>query len=449
MEADSNSNEKKSLSEKIDQKLENSKLPGFLKNKITLALISFFVLIIVISVFGSVSSDESLIPTYKVKRGNFLVSLTESGELKAKRSLPVPAPRINSRNLKITYLVDEGTYVDSGTIVMKYDPTEMLQRLQEIESTLEIAMSDKKKLEANHKSAEAQMESDLKSAELSYELSKLNLEQMKFEADVKRKEAKLNHQKDELSYNKTKQDYESKKIIRRSEMAKMEIEIGQKESDVEKVRGDINALTVTAPSEGLIVYGTNWQNNGQKFSVGDQPWPGQVVITLPDLSSMESKTSVNEVDVSKIKAGQNVTIKLDAFQDSSYTGQISAVAKLGKKKSNDSNIKVFEVTVAINGISEILRPGMTTSNQIVINEIPDQLFVPLEALFEKGEESFVYVKNGSGFDEYEVIIGEKSEDYVVIKSGLEADSEVALRDPTLDIDNKENEQTVNIPNSEG
>jgi HlyD family secretion protein len=96
-------------------------------------------------------------------------------------------------------------------------------------------------------------------------------------------------------------------------------------------------LTLTAEAEGLVVYGTNWSNQGRKFQIGDQAWGGQSIINLPDLSIMESKTSVNEVDVSKIKVGQEVKIKLRCISGHNFHRKISDVAKLGKEK--DSQIK--------------------------------------------------------------------------------------------------------------
>ena len=167
--------------------------------------------------------------------------------------------------------------------------------------------------------------------------------------------------------------------------------------------------------------------------MGDTPWSGMTIVTIPDLSFMQSITYVNEVDVSKVRAGIEVLVKLDAFQDSTFKGIISSVASLGKIKDNNSSIKVFEIAVDIKSQSDILKPGMTTSNKIIINQIPNSIFIPHESIFEKDGKKIVYVKNGSGFDEREIELGEKSEDFVIVKSGLEDEEEIALRDPTIDL----------------
>ena len=427
----------KTYTDKVDERLEKLKLPRPFKNKYVLGGILLAVLVLV-AVLISTSGNYADIPTYKAKRDNFLVTITESGEIRAKKSLSIMAPRIRG-NLKIVYLIPEGTYVKPGDIVCKFDPSEAVTNLRDAESRLEIALSDRDKLVANQKATVAQTESQLKSAELSFELSKLKLDQVKFEAEAIQQQTKLEHEKNKLSYEQTKQEAESKKIINKSEMDKMNIEIKQRQGDLEKAQKDLEQLTLTAPAEGLVVYGVNWSNNGRKFAIGDTPWSGAQIITLPDLSAMESITNINEVDISKVKVGQKVIVKLDAFQDSSFTGEISNVASIGRNKDQESNIKVFEVLVSIEGRSDILKPGMTSSNKIIISEIPDKLSVPQEAVFEKNGKKIIYVKNGSGFDEHEAELGEKGEDYIVVNKGVEEGDEVALIDPTA----KPNESVEN------
>jgi len=421
------------LLDKLDKylaKFSKYKIPIWMLNRYGVAVLLLIIVVFWFFVIGGEADGKDEIPYYTAKKGNFLVSLTESGELIARNSISITAPRIRG-NLKIVYLVAEGKYVQAGDVVVKFDPTEALAKVEEEDAKLEISLSDKEKMLADHRSANAQMESQLKSAELSYELSKLNLEQMKFEAEVKQREAKLNHQKNELSYEQTKQEAASKKIIQNSELKKMDIEIKQKRNNLEDAKKDLDALTLTAPAEGLVVYSANWGNDGRKYAIGDTPWGGATIVTLPDLSSMQSLTTVNEVDVSKIKPGNKVIVKLDAFQDSTFYGKIGNVASLGKQKNNDANVKVFEIWVDLVGRSPILKPSMTTSNKIIMNEIPNVLFIPQEAVFDKNDKKIVYVKSGSSYDEVEVEIGEKSEDYVIIKKGISSGDKVLLRDPTI------------------
>lgn len=433
--------------DRFDQILKQSGLPSFLKYRSVWSVFVVILIVILISTVSTASADAMDVPTYTVKRDNFVSSITESGEIRAKSSQAIAAPRIRG-GLKIIYLVEEGTYVSEGDTVARFDPTEALNKLRDAESDLERTESEKAKLIANQRSAIAQMESQLRSSELSFELSKLNLEQMKFEAEAKQAEAKLQHEKNRLSFEQVKKEFESKKIIHQSERNEMDITIRQKQSELDKAQREVDMMTLVVPNKGLVVYGTNWANGQRKFAVGDTPWGGSTIIHLPDLSAMESITQVNEVDVSKVKVGQEVSVKLDAFQDSSFTGKIGNVASLGKDKEGDSQIKVFEISVDINERSDILKPGMTTSNKIIMNEIADVLFIPIEAVFERDGEKVVFVKHGSSFEPQKVELGEKGEDYIVVNSGVVAGDEVALLDPydqPEEVTGKKSENNVSLP----
>ncbi len=432
----------------LTDKVNSLNLPPVVKNKYFLIASAIIVVMIIIYSFTSFSTAPVLIPTYTVNEDDFLVTITESGEIRAKNSVPINAPRIRG-SLKIIYLAPEGEIVRPGDVLVKFDPTEAIAKVNEEQAKLDIALSEKKKLVANHASAVSKMKSQLESAEISFELSKLKLEQIKYEAEATQQEQRLQFQKDEISYKQIKKEYESMLSIHESEMAKVNKEIEQQRLELQEEERELNSLTITAKTPGLVVYSKNWSNNGRKYAVGDDCWRGANIITLPDLSVMESLTYVNEVDISKVKNHLNVEVRLDAFQDSTFIGNISQVASLGREKGDDSNLKVFEVVVSLSDSSDILKPGMTTRNKIIINKIPDVLFVPHESVFQTEGRQFVFLQNGSSFDRQEVTVGDKSEDFIIITSGLKQGDVIALRDPNeeLDLELQEENSNGNFPNS--
>lgn len=426
--------------------IDSLPIPSILKNKYFLISGSVVITLLIIYLVTSVSTTPILVPTYTVEKDNFLVTITESGEIRAKNSVPINAPRIRG-SLKIIALAPEGKIVAVGDTLVRFDATEADAKVIEEQAKLQILRSDKKKLLANHASAVGDMKSRLQSAEISFELSKLKLEQIKYEAEATQQEQRLQFQKDEISYKQTKKEFENLMSIHESEMLRMDKEIEQQILEVNEELRELDALTITAPAPGLVVYSINWRNNGRKWAVGDDCWRGASLITLPDLSIMESLTYVNEVDISKITDSLKVEVKLDAFQDSIFSGTVSQIASLGRQKGEDSNLKVFEVIVLISESSAILKPGMTTSNKIIINEIPDVLFVPHESIFQSEGKSFVFLQNGSSYDRQEVTVGEKSEDFIVITSGLKDGDVISLRDPEEELDAPSQSNNSNMPNS--
>ena len=166
---------------------------------------------------------------------------------------------------------------------------------------------------------------------------------------------------------------------------------------------------------------------GSKRKVGSSisPWDN-VVATLPDMSSMISKTYVNEIDVSKVKPGQHVEIVVDAFPEKSYTGTVTNVANIGEQLPN-ADAKVFEVLIEVDGSDPILRPSMTTGNKIITKTISDVTFIPLESV-QAGPDSipFVYLKNGT---RQVVVLGESNENNVVVEKGLTPGVQLYLNTP--------------------
>jgi hypothetical protein len=184
----------------------------------------------------------------------------------------------------------------------------------------------------------------------------------------------------------------------------------------------LSKFIINSPSEGMIIYKRD--RMGAKRKVGSSINPfDNVVATLPDMSSMISKTYVNEIDVSKVKAGQKV---VDAFPEKNYTGVVTSVANIGEQLPN-ADAKVFEVMIEVNESDPILRPSMTTGNKIITKTISDVTYIPLESV-QSGPDSipFVYMRNGT---KQIVVLGESNENNVVIEQGIEPGILVYLSTP--------------------
>ncbi|MEM9527456.1 MAG: HlyD family efflux transporter periplasmic adaptor subunit [Bacteroidota bacterium] len=184
-------------------------------------------------------------------------------------------------------------------------------------------------------------------------------------------------------------------------------------------------FTITAPKPGMLIYARSWQGKVQSGSQV-QAWD-PVVAELPDLTEMVSKTYVNEVDISRVRKGQEVNIQVDAFPENEYTGVVVQVANIGEELRNYDS-KVFEVTIQINESDSILRPAMTTGNEIITDVLEDKLFIPLEALY-KDSISYVFKEVDGRPVKQEVITAWMNEDEVVIAGGLSAGDRVFLTTP--------------------
>jgi len=150
------------------------------------------------------------------------------------------------------------------------------------------------------------------------------------------------------------------------------------------------------------------------------------IAEIPDLNSMISKTYVNEIEVSRIEAGQKVNINVDAFPEKSYSGTVIKIGNIGEVLPN-SDSKMFEVLIKAEGYDTELRPSMTTSNKIIIKTLDDVVFIPTECVVTGSDSiSYVYRKNGT---RQIVLLGDANDKNVIVKKGLKEGTQIYLSEP--------------------
>ena len=398
------------------------------EKKILFPIIGAALFIPLAAVFSPKSTNAA---TTDAKSGEFLVTITVSGEIRAAKSVTLASPGVwYGSDMQIVWLIAEGTSVKQGDVVARLDTTNIMKFLTDQQSQLNISLSDLAKLEADHKASTHTMEAELKNAEFQFELSKLSVERVRFEAEVQRKEKELQLKRDSIAVEQAKLKFETQGEINKSEINKVNVQIQKARSDVDKAKHDLRMFTLRAPMPGLAVYEMNWRTS-RKVAISDQIWPGMSVISLPDLSRMQVTGNVNEVDVSKVKKGQKVNIKLDAFPDRSFHGVVASVGTIGQQTDRTSSIKTFEVVVDIDEADPVLKPGMTTSLEIVVETVQQAVYVPLESVFSKNGKTVVFRVDRSSPRETEVETGVRNGNFVTILKGLQGGDRVTLRDPTL------------------
>ena len=417
--------------------------------------------VVVIAAIALVTSRDLLVEkgpsvaAFPVQQGEFVIGLTlKNGELEAADAEQMNAPRVRGQ-LKITELFPEGDIVEVGDLVIEFDRAEFEKRVTETEQALEAAKAESEKTMANQRVEIARLESDILNRDAELRLAQLQVEKMEFESLVEREESKLKARQSELAMAQARKKLEAQRIVDAADLRKREIDVSQRERDLEKARKDLEGLTIYAEKPGLVVYEKIWKGSRPvKIRVGDEPWGGMTLVTLPDLSTMQVKTWVNEVDVDRMEVGQPALIKLDALPGPSFHGSVTSIASLGREKEGDHNVKVFDVVLEIEEQDPRLKPGMSATSEVVIETIPPRpaepdsdavedlaaevgalpLYIPIDAVFEEGGRTLVYRMNGGKAEAQEVVLGKRNDDYVIVEEGLGVNDRVALRDPTLDLE---------------
>ncbi len=392
--------------------------------------LALLVLVILAFVFSGKKSDNLDIKA-EVAHGDFEVLVTTTGELQAKSSVDISGPQelrnsrtIRLREIKIQNLVAEGTVVDSGDFVAELDRSEASNSLKDLMDELEKAESQHLKTQLDTTMTLRELRDQLVNLKFTLEEKEIVLEQSKFEPPATIRQAEIELDKAQRTYNQTVENYGLKVRQSVADMREAEINLEKARRKVQELKKIIGKFTIYAPQTGMVIYKKEWGGEKRKVGSSINPWD-MTVATLPDLSSMTSKTFVNEVDISKVKEGQSVRIGVDAFPERSYTGEVTSVANVGEQLPN-TDAKVFEVLVRIEQSDTILRPAMTTSNEIVTQTFEEVNYIPLEAVHANDSLSYVFLPSKS---KQIVLLGAANENFVIVEKGLAEGDEVLLSVP--------------------
>jgi HlyD family secretion protein len=405
-------------------------------------ILAFGVLFAFVGFFAKKEKDV-LDKFAKVKRGLFEVTITGAGELIAEKSVDVTGPdlgqyegnggggsqsrsgEIRASELKIQDMVPEGTIVKKGDYIAQLDKTsysnslsDAIVSLQNEQSTLDRELLDSAVVLTGFRD-------DINNQKFIVNEAETTLRQSKFEPPTTIHEAEIELKKARLSLEEKKHAYQLhvEQIIANIKSQKQNV---RRASDlISDLQDFLPKLTITSPGNGIVIYKKD--RNGAQIKTGSSLNPfDPVIATLPDLSSMLSKTYVSEIDIGRIHLGQMAEITIDAFPEKKFTGHIVNIANVGEVLPN-SDSKMFEVLTHVDGNNPDLKPTMTTGNKIIIRTIDDALYIPAECV-QTGPDSipYVYKKNKT---RQIVVLGEANEKNVIIKMGLKEGTSIYLGEP--------------------
>jgi multidrug resistance efflux pump len=387
-------------------------------------------LIIGVSLLGGITADN--IPTYTVKRGEFHITMTESGEIRAARGEKVIAPRVHG-SLKIVHLWPEGEKVDVGDLIIQFDREDYAKAVTDAEGELGKAKADFIKAKATQEQRIAELESQIEDKEAALRLAEINLQKSQYGSRVQIEQAEMEQKRAQLALEQARKNLETQRIVDKVELEKYQLQIDQKTTLSEKAKRDYERLSIHATRPGIVVYEKIWKGNKEeKIAVGDSRiWGGMALVDLPDLSLMQVVSQIGEVDAKRVKVGQAVFVRLDAFPGPVFHGHVAKIAPMANPYADARNVQVFEMIVDINEQDDRLKPGMSASAEIVLESLPDLLSVPVESVFEKNGKNVVYCLKGRSFKPVKIRLGKRNSIAIAVESGLQEGEKVALKDPTV------------------
>lgn len=365
----------------------------------------------------------------RVERRDLVVGVEVEGELQAVDSARIGPPPIQDIwNFQVAWMAPEGSEIQAGQPVLRFDTTQLEQRLREqtaqrdsTEKSLEKKMTDlvieRRGLELSLAEAEgrlrkANLQLDVPAAATARaELEKARIDQKLAKLEIASLESKLRHLEE-----RSKADVKAFRD-RRDRAAAL----------VERLESDIESMTVKAPRAGTLIYVTNWR--GEKKKVGDSAWRAEKVMEIPDLTRMQAEGEVAESDVGRLAVGQPVTLRLDAHPDQQYTAELKSIRRAVQRKSRRDPKKIVKLEIELESTdTERMRPGMRFRGEVEVERFADTLVVPHEAVFPRPGGAVVFVRTLGGKREVAPTFGARSLEEFGVVDGLEEGDWVLRRE---------------------
>jgi RND family efflux transporter MFP subunit len=194
----------------------------------------------------------------------------------------------------------------------------------------------------------------------------------------------------------------------------------------------MDKCVIRAEKAGLVVYATdNRMFGSEQIREGATVRERQRMITIPDMSKMSVAVKIHEAFIKKVTKGQKARIKIDAYADEELQGDVIKVGVLPDYENRwfNPDLKVYETKVLIAQQRDWLKPGMSAKVEIMVKQLTNVIYVPLQAVSMVKGKSYCYTLRLGSPDKREVTVGDFNDEFIEIKTGLKEGEKVLLRMP--------------------
>ncbi len=369
------------------------------------------------------------VPTLVVSAAPFERLVAAEGNLEAAEATPVTAPIDAQGQLKVAWLIADGTPVKAGDVVVRFDPSEM-------ERSLRDGQSDKTSTESRITGMRADTGGVIRNLERDAALAREELRGAdRYKVDDPDVFSRQEIIRSEIDRTLATQRIDTADKVRsiRQDVARVDLELLDIERRkaglaIDRASKGLDALEIKAPHDGILVYKRDWR--GDITRVGDTVWPGEPVGEIPELETMQARVYVLEADAGGLAKGLSATVVVEAHPALSYKAKIKKVDTLAKRRTGWIPVQYFGATLELDATDPaVMKPGQRVRAVLALDARPDAFSVPRNSVFEKDGKRIVYKLQGRAFAPVEVELGPAAVGRVVVLKGLAEGDEIALRDP--------------------
>jgi len=387
---------------------------------------------IALVVLGGSAIDQRLAEKHAsfetAKREDLIIGAEVRGALFAEETDTLSSPQLqNVWRYQIASLAPEGSDVKKGDPVIGFDSSEQSRELQE-----ESAERDSVQKQIEKRRADLKLERATESLALEEARARLRKAALKLETPSsiisigELQTARADHEiaKQEIIHLETRL-----KAIDRAASEELELlvrNLARAEKRTKELAFAIEAMTVKAPRDGIVVMVQSW--DGEKKKVGDAAWRGEPIVEIPNLEKMRARGDVDEAEAGRLAKAQRVSIRLDAQPDLEIQGRIDLVAEGMRRESRSVALKVLPVEIALDKVDKtLMKPGMRFRGTEEFERVANAVVGPTDAIFDSPSGPIVRRKGLWGTSDVGVQLGKRNREKVEVLAGVDAGDRVMVR----------------------
>ena len=195
-------------------------------------------------------------------------------------------------------------------------------------------------------------------------------------------------------------------------------------------------MVLRSPVDGVVVLNSIWKSSAMgEVQEGDDVRSGVPFMQVMNPSSMQVRSRVNQADIASLHPGQEADIYLDAYPTVHLRGTLQMLSAVGTISNQSHEVRTYAALFKIDTSDPKLMPDLTAAVDVRLEQLPNVLTVPRDAVQVTRQGSFVYVKSGSGWDKRQITSGAMNETEEVVLSGLHA-GDVVERNPEITLESE-------------
>ncbi|MEO6710452.1 MAG: efflux RND transporter periplasmic adaptor subunit [Planctomycetota bacterium] len=253
---------------------------------------------------------------------------------------------------------------------------------------------------------------------------------LKFQMPRMEAELTAAHTESEFELERVELQAKARIVDFEADLSTNEAKLGLEEEKLAKLETQIAKARIRAPRPGLLVYAQR-DSDEPPIHEGAEIREREILASIPSASGMKAEAKLHESVLDQVSLGMPCTVTVEAIPGREFTGRVSFVAILPDQNTrwSNPNSRLYRTDVAIDSTSGEMRPGMSCSILIRVEELADTLYVPVQAVFHESRGNVSYVSTSRGIEVRPVTIGRYTVDNVQILAGLSEGETVLLSRP--------------------